>query len=251
MKKQISSKFISAIVLLVLIYLFSPIPPVSIKYSCEDPVNESVVRHLITERYSNVVSGVKIVNRSTGIKVFLKFKDKTSFSEKKKTTDSIAGIITELIEKKFVSGRSFVLEAENSSDNDDGFLTLKERSFVKEYGIVRKVLLIPVSEIVVKNNPGRDPQVVTSSFKNLTVLISPYNIPTIIFVKSPEISENGPSMFFDADKRTYDSAVYWKYPKEIISVLPIRTEIRGYFYIDVKIGADAFSLKAAKWFPFP
>ena len=233
--------------LLFLVWIFSFIPPVSVKYAPKNCLDSSVLSKALS-KYSDKIANTYYCLGTGSTTVFISFKSGTDFEEKKKIADYARRTMESLVEECCPeSVKGIFCKFQNSASGDDFFTESEGFSFTKEFGIVRKSHIFVASEIICKKDSNLD----ECSLKPLVFSVLPHSIPSALFIREPisdldfeqGISHNlGP---------TFDACVVCTYPYEVVSSLPVHVATEQEFDMNVPHGSKGVSIRLSKWFPFP
>ncbi len=240
-------KIIIIFSVLLLIWLYSFIPPVSVRYVPENRLDSSVLSKMLS-KYSNNIAITYYCLDTGSTAVFIRFKDGTTFEEKKKIADEAERTMENLVEKcdpKATKG--IPSKFQKSLSGDDFFTESEGLSFTKEFGIVRKSHIIVASEIICK----KDSNLKKCSFKPLVFAVAPRSIPSALLIRKPTVRTEFEQLTLRDPDASFGACVICTYPYEIVSSLPVHVVTEQEFDMSIPYGSKGVAVRLSKWFPFP
>ena len=241
------SKTIGIIILLFVVYLFSPIPCIhhydpGISRGYSDFI---VDPSFIAYHYPDEIESVKPFQREPGVfQILIRFKKGVSIAERKNIAENIMKDVRKVTSNNLSGIKNSFYK---TKDDEDWTEAISVESAVKEYGVFRKIMVGGAYFVLTKK-----PRETIGYLSNLGVYFSPYTFPTVLSVRAPFYLNVEPQSPVCDENLNMDCVISFFYPAEIIAFLPVNVTIEQDASLNRSRGIEeGAGIRISKWFPFP
>ena len=239
------SKTIGIIILLFVVYLFSPIPCIhhydpGISRGYSDFI---VDPSFIAYHYPDEIESVKPFQREPGVfQILIRFKKGVSIAERKNIAENIMKDVRKVTSNNLSGIKNSFYK---TKDDEDWTEAISVESAVKEYGVFRKIMVGGAYFVLTKK-----PRETVMCLRNPGVYFS-HSFPTVLSVRAPFHLKNVESPVCD-ENLNMDCVISFFYPAEIIAFLPVNVTIEQEASLNRYGGIEeGAGIRISKWSPFP